>query len=53
MEAVNVQMMQLELAKLRSETGEDFDMCVKQSGLRVDEIVTRLDIVIPKKFGAA
>ena len=53
MAAVNVQMMQFELAELRREIGEEFDTRVNQVGVRVDEIVTRIDAVISEKFGAA
>jgi hypothetical protein len=47
---VNVQMMQLEMSKLRREIGEEFDIRVPQVGARVDDIVNRIDTTISEKF---
>ena len=35
MEMVNVQMMQFEMAKIRREIGEEFDIRIAQTGARV------------------
>ena len=46
METVNVQMMQFEMAKLRREIREEFDISIVQFGARVDDIVNRIDVIV-------
>ena len=53
MEIVNVQMMQIEMAKLRRRIGEEFDIRIAQVGVRVDDTVSGIDVTISEKFSAA
>ena len=49
MEAVHVQMTRFELAKLRTQIGEGFDLRVTAVGARVVEFLVRIDAVISDK----
>ena len=53
METANVQIMQLEMTKLRREIGEEFDIRIAQVGPRVDDIDNRIDTTISEKLSTS
>ena len=53
MEMVNVQMMQFDMSKLRRGIGEEFDIRIAQVGVRVHEVVNRIDTTISDQFSTA